>query len=188
MSKPVLLTGFDPFGKYRVNPSWVASRIVGKEMPEVIARRLPVDYLLARERLHVYLARHKPIICLCTGVTSSPLFGIEQLARKPVQFAGIEGPEILHGAWPWDEAEEALRKAQRPAVLSEDAGQYVCESAYWALLEFRQQHGYPAHAAFLHVPPLSDELTADMIADAIRAVLRARLHAAPELVRRRKRA
>ena len=188
MSKPVLLTGFEPFGKHRVNSSWEASRLVRKEMAaHVIARRLPVDYLAARERLYVYLARHRPAICLCTGLTSSPLSGVERLARKPVQFAEIEGPEVLYGAWPWDEAEEALRKAARPAILSEDAGQYVCESTYWALLAFRLQFGYPAYAAFLHVPPLSPDLTAETIAAAVSGILRARLNSAPELARPKRR-
>ncbi|MDQ7780246.1 MAG: hypothetical protein RDV41_11165 [Planctomycetota bacterium] len=181
MSKAVLITGFEPFNQFRVNSSWEGCRLVGKRMPaHVIARRLPVDHLAAREKLIRCLARHRPAICLCTGLTSSATFHIERVARKPVQFHGIRGPRVLKGAWPWDEMAEQLRKAKCPAVVSNNAGQYVCESTYWTLLAFRQQFGYPVYAGFLHVPPLSAVVTVEMIAKAAGCIIRARLEDASD--------
>ncbi|MEE2715754.1 MAG: hypothetical protein VYD34_07115, partial [Verrucomicrobiota bacterium] len=57
------------------------------------------------------------------------------------------------------------------AYISGDAGQYVCESTYWTLLNFRDQHDSPENSAFLHVPPLSTDWTAEEIAGGLKAML-----------------
>jgi pyroglutamyl-peptidase len=174
MSKAVLLTGFEPFGEFLVNSSWEASRLVGQQLAtQVLARRLPVDYMPARAKLITYLTRHKPVMCLCTGL--GPAFAIERVARKPVQFSTIAGSDILEGAWPWSEMEGQVQQAAGSVSVSYDAGEYVCESTYWSLLAFRQQFGYPMYATFLHVPPLSADIPVEMIATAVRNVIHARL-------------
>lgn len=175
MQKTVLLTGFEPFGEYAINSSWEASRLVGAQlMQPVVARCLPVDYAPAREALLAALTQYQPTICLCTGLTSDTAFAVERVARKPAQFSALPGPALLEGAWPWAELEQQLQTAGCAAITSYDAGQYVCESTYWSLLDFRQQFGYPAYAAFIHIPPLSPELTAPFIATALGNVLQAR--------------
>jgi pyroglutamyl-peptidase len=181
MSKAVLLTGFEPFGEFVVNSSWEASHLVGQQMAaRVLVRRLPVDYLPARAKLATYLMRHKPIICLCTGL--GPEFAIERVARKPPQFSAIDGPDILEGAWPWSEIEDQVRNAVGSVRVSYDAGEYVCESTYWSLLAFRQHFGYPMYAAFLHVPPLSSGIPVELIATAVRNVIHMRLENTNALV------
>jgi pyroglutamyl-peptidase len=178
MHPAILLTGFEPFGNHLINSSWEASYLVGQQFPNIITARLPVDYLAAREELGRLLSQHKPTICLCSGLTSAPAFAIERVARKPEQFSHIPGPDLLEGAWPWPEAESQCQQAQHPFSTSYDAGQYVCESTYWALLDFRRQFGYPNYAAFIHVPPLSDDISAEMIAGVLSNILQARLAAA----------
>jgi len=174
MSKAVLLTGFEPFGEFLVNSSWEASHLVGRQLAtQVLARRLPVDYLPARAKLIQYLMRHKPVVCLCTGLGSA--FAIERVARKPAQFSAIQGSGLLEGAWPWPEMESHVRHAAGSVSISYDAGAYVCESTYWSLLAFRRQFGYPVYAAFLHVPPLSSDSTVELIATVVRNVIQARL-------------
>ena len=54
---------------------------------------------------------------------------------------------------------------------SHDAGSYVCESTYWALLAYRLLHGYPRYAAFLHVPPVSESFPVRLTATAVGGVL-----------------
>jgi pyroglutamyl-peptidase len=174
MSKAVLLTGFEPFGEFLVNSSWEASHLVGRQLAtQVLARRLPVDYLPARAKLIQYLTYHKPVVCLCTGL--GPEFAIERVARKPVQFSTIQGSDVLEGAWPWPEMEGKVRNAAGSVSISYDAGEYVCESTYWSLLAFRRQFGYPVYAAFLHVPPLSSDITVELIATVVRNVIHARV-------------
>ena len=82
-------------------------------------------------------------------------FGISGWAAGRRYFAHLEGPESLEGHWPWQEMEGRLLTCGREVRTSHDAGSYVCDSTYWALLAFRLRHGYPRYAAFLHVPPVS---------------------------------
>jgi pyrrolidone-carboxylate peptidase len=123
-----LITGFEPFADHQRNPSGEAAELLASS--GAITAVLPVDYFSARDALLSLLATHRPAVCLCTGVCREESYRIETRARKPAEFAELAGPELL------------------------DAGAYVCESTYWSLLDFRQRKGFPAQAAFLHVPPI----------------------------------
>ena len=140
-----LITGFEPFADHQRNPSGEAAELLASS--GAITAVLPVDYFSARDALLSLLATHRPAVCLCTGVCREESYRIETRARKPAEFAELAGPELLEGAWDF---------AALPAdfLRSEDAGAYVCESTYWSLLDFRQRKGFPAQAAFLHVPPI----------------------------------
>ena len=161
----ILLTGFEPFADFEVNSSWQAVQLLAEENnPQFICECLPVDYHAARERLLYLLGSHRPNTCLCTGLAAGDKFRLERHARKPGEFETLEGPSLLTGQWDWDKAMQSFQTKNLPAGLSEDAGQYVCESTYWSLLDFQAQHGFPEKAAFLHVPPLSEDWPAKKIA------------------------
>jgi pyroglutamyl-peptidase len=177
---PFLLTGFEPFQQWTINSSWeVAWRVAGALGGPVVARRLPVDYHAARAELLRLLQELRPAACLCMGLTPAASFCVERRARKPVQFDGVPGEADLPGAWPWEALVASLGKSPVPVCLSEDAGQYVCESTYWSLLDFRRREGHPARAAFLHVPPLSEQFPVDVLAAAVELLVREALADGP---------
>ena len=172
----VLLTGFEPFREFQANSSWEAVCRAAAELGNrVQAVRLPVDHRPAQECLYDVLEEHRPEIWLLSGLAPGAELRVEQRARKPSQLAHIEGADQLDGAWPGEEIAVALEPLGLPVRLSDDAGAYVCESTYWALLAFRAEHGWPAAATFLHVPPLSDDLPAELLADGVVRLVRARL-------------
>lgn len=139
----------------------------------MLARCLPVDYQRAHEELRKLLVAHEPRAVLCTGLARSG-FRIERMARRPAALTNTPGAEQLEGSWPWLEMSSELARAGESAPQSWDAGRYVCESTYWSLLSFRAEHGFPEYAAFLHVPPSSDEFPVERIALAVASVLDAR--------------
>jgi pyrrolidone-carboxylate peptidase len=102
-------------------------------------------------------------------------FRIERRARRPIALAKPEGEAELQGHWPWEEMSAELMRAGVDAKDSWDAGQYVCESTYWSLLDFRVNTGFPEFAGFLHVAPCSDVMPLERIAQAVGAVVDARL-------------
>ncbi len=168
----ILLTGFEPFAEFEVNSSWQAVKELAKEKnPQFICECLPVDHHAARERLIDLLQSHQPRTCLCTGLAKGTQFRLEKQARKPGQFNKLKGPDAYTGQWPWDAALQSFQTSNLPAYISGDAGQYVCESTYWTLLNFRDQHDSPENSAFLHVPPLSTDWTAEEIAGGLKAML-----------------
>ena len=168
----ILLAGFEPFAEFKINSSWQAVKELAEEKnPQLICECLPVDHHAARERLIDLLESHQPRTCLCTGLAKGDKFRLEGQARKPNQFSDFKGEDSYTGQWPWDAALQSFQANDLPAYISEDAGQYVCESTYWTLLDFQAQHDLPKKTAFLHVPPLSKEWPTDKIVRSLKAML-----------------
>src|SRR6185436_16013048 len=69
-SPVVLVTGFDPFGGQRVNPSWQAvqalhdSRIAGHR---VVGAELPTVFVKCLQAMRGLLRQHRPTLVICTG-------------------------------------------------------------------------------------------------------------------------
>jgi pyroglutamyl-peptidase len=159
MKKNVLITGFEPFDEYKINSSWETAKNL-TSLPDYVHRiELPVDHIKARYMLVGFLNELQPSICLCMGLCPGNLFRIEQLARKPDLFVNLISEDTLSGIWPWKEMSNVFKKSHIGFIFSNDAGNYVCESTYWTLLEYKQIYGFPKNAAFLHIPPLSDTLS-----------------------------
>ena len=168
----ILLTGFEPFADFEINSSWQAVQLLAEENnPQFICECLPVDYHAGRERLLYLLGSHRPNTCLCTGLAKGNKFRLEQQARKPSQFCDLKGADSYTGQWPWNESLQSFQARDLPAYFSRDAGQYVCESTYWSLLDFQAQHGFPEKSAFLHIPPLSEDWPVEKIAAGMIAML-----------------
>lgn len=175
----ILLTGFEPFGRWRVNSSWEGARLVAARRPGRIALlRLPVDHEAAARILRAALAARDPAACLMTGLAAGSRFRLERIARTGPYVDGPEedepaerAPDARPGDWRWGAARARVRAGSGPCALSRDPGRYVCESAYRALLDWRAERGRPKRAAFLHVPPLGRTWSADRVAGAIEAAL-----------------
>ncbi len=173
MPSRILLTGFEPFSGFAVNPSWEAARAVAARLGEdVAARLLPVDHASASRRMPEVLREVRPEICLATGLAAGDRFRLELRARKPTALPDADGPDELRGDWPLDATERCLASLGVPVVRSDDAGGYVCETAYWALLRFREEHGYPEQALFLHVPAVSERFPVEETTRCVEAVVR----------------
>jgi hypothetical protein len=64
--------------------------------------------------------------------------------------------------------EAILRRQNIPHRRFTDAGQYVCESTFWTLLDFAAMHSPQMRAGFLHVPAISDAWPAERVAEVVR--------------------
>ena len=156
MSRSALVTGFAPFRHHAVNSSWEGVR----RLEGVTAACLPVDHAAAAAEIAALIRRHRPDTVLLTGLAEGAGPRLERLARRP---AGVPGPALRHGRWPFARALARMGHAR----LSADAGRYVCETTYWAALGVPG----PSRVAFLHVPPLGEVWTARRIARVMRACL-----------------
>ncbi len=66
----MLITGFDPFDKETVNPSWeAAKRLNGFETDEAIitAEQIPTVFRSALDTLRQAIQKHQPDIVICVG-------------------------------------------------------------------------------------------------------------------------
>jgi len=173
----LLITGFEPFADFAVNPSGEAIAHLRLEFgSELAAHVLPVDFLRAREHLIELLDKHQPRACLCMGLAPGMEFRIERTARKVSQFSHLPGEASYDGTFAFDTITRTLTRLGPPWRFSDDCGLYVCESTYWALLEYAGHHGHPTECGFLHVPAANRssplERTIDIIREVVADILR----------------
>jgi pyroglutamyl-peptidase len=182
----VLVTGFGPFPGRERNPSREVAALLEREPPpglRVAARELPVTFLGAPAALRAAQDSlpERPVALLALGVHPEPCFRLERRARGRFDGAREDadgrtateleldlGPELV-SELDLEDLAEALRAAGAGEVrLSDDAGGYVCERTWRALLEAGRELGVPA--LFLHVPP-AEHVAAELQAPLVRALL-----------------
>lgn len=166
MAPRILLTGFAPFQSWTINSSGEAALALAAAQPSLAVRILPVDHEAAGAALASALAEVAPAILLLTGLADEPRLRLELVARRPAHQAA--GASALRGVWPWAAALDAIRAADAPARLSQDAGRYVCETVYWRALSAARR---PRLVAFLHVPPPGPDWPTARVAAAVGACL-----------------
>jgi pyroglutamyl-peptidase len=169
MDRIVLLTGFEPFGGERTNPSWeVASWLDGKEIggATIHTLELPVNSRRASKMVTDAIARIKPAAVLGLGQAGGrPSLSIERVAVNLVEErashesdGGVNarpvvpsGPDAYFARLPLAPMLRAIARAGIPAALSLSAGVYVCNTVMYATL-----HALRARprvlAGFIHLP------------------------------------
>ena len=161
----LLLTGFEPFGGERQNPSWeVARRLDGKTIGNlgIKAMRLPVSIGPAIRRLAGSIDKMSPAVVLGLGQAGGrTMISIERVAinlfsndetgggrSRPV-IAG--GPDAYFSRLPLDRMLPTLQRAGIPAMLSLSAGAFVCNAVMYASLHaLRRRPAIPS--GFIHLP------------------------------------
>ena len=170
MNPPLaIVTGFGPFPSVPDNPSEKVAKLLQSEPPsgiEVRALELPVSFARAKSCLEAFLAEvpERPSVLLGLGAHRKSYFRLERRARRILdsvkpdnegQFAAAFSPlgdQDLITSCDLEQAAKTLVAPElEPVVISDQAGGYVCELAYHALLEAGGRLGVPA--LFLHVPP-----------------------------------
>lgn len=165
----VLLTGFEPFGKYNENSSWaVAEKVAacGVGGAEVIPRRLPVCFAGVGVALRKAVEECCPDVIImlgqCVGIDYIKL---ERIAINMMDattpdndgFIPDEEPVITGGAAALftNTDIKGLRKAIEEmgivAKVSNSAGLYVCNRLYYEALQLCNERP-GMKALFVHLP------------------------------------
>lgn len=197
-ARVLLLSGFEPFGAERSNPSWeVASRLDGVQVGSlaVAAIRLPVSTSRAVRAISAEIRRIRPCAVLGLGQAGGrPVITLEKVAINLVERragresdGGIAGTAVVRGGpdayfarLPLRSILRVLQRRGVPAKLSLTAGAFVCNSVmYTALHALRSRPDIPV--GFIHLPYGARQavrhrdapsMTVDMMASAIEAVVR----------------
>jgi pyroglutamyl-peptidase len=165
----LLLSGFQPFGGERSNPSWeVASRLDGREIGGMVIKsvKLPVSAPRAVRAIRESIRRIRPGAVLGLGQAGGrPAISIEKVAINLVERragsesdGGLAGTPVVTGGadaifarLPMRAILRALAARGIPAALSLSAGAYVCNSVMYATLDSLQQRS-DVPAGFIHLP------------------------------------
>ena len=165
MSK-VLLTGFDAFGGLLQNPSALLVADLAAEFgyPLVI---LPTSYRRADRELTSAIQRHAPVHVVMFGYAkTADVLRLERVARNEDRAAtpdndgdtgngrkiADDGPAEIRTPANVDWLAGELQRLGYRAGLSDDAGGFVCNHAYYSALRFVALRRLPCEVLFVHVP------------------------------------
>jgi pyroglutamyl-peptidase len=183
MSRPALVTGFEPYGGRGRNPAGeIAARLDGSEVGgiRVVGRNLPVAFAALDEAVAATLAEVEPALVIGLGLCpGEPAIRLERVAINLADFdipdndgaVLIDRPLDAAGAaarlatLPLRRVQEALLQAGIPARLSNSAGTYLCNKALYRFLGAIEASGGGVPCGFIHLPYMPGQV-AGMIAEA----------------------
>ena len=178
----VLLTGFEPFDKDPLNPSWEVARTLDAWQPAAMnaactvrAVQLPCVFGDAIARLDEAMAQWQPALVICLGLAGGRAeITPERVAinvddaripdnagRQPVDTAvHAGGPAAYFTTLPIKAMVRDMRAQGVPAAVSNTAGTFVCNHIFYALMHhLATQKGSASGAVrggFIHVPTLPE--------------------------------
>lgn len=178
MAKHVLLTGFEPFGGEKVNPSELVARsfegrsIAGRPLA---VRVFPVETRNIGERLKRAVAEESPDILICLGQAGGRnAIAVERVAVNVLDFKQPDnvgvlrsndpivrgGPDARLSPLPFGEILTAWTGGGIPGYVSNSAGTYLCNQVLYEALGIAESVTPPIVAGFVHLPYLPAQAVA----------------------------
>jgi pyroglutamyl-peptidase len=170
----VLITGFEPFGGERMNPSQeIARNLHGKVIAghEVVGALLPCVFGEANAELRRLLKEHGPVLVICVGqaggraaitpervaINVDDARIADNAGAQPTDQAIVRGgPAAYFSTLPVKAIVAALRAGGVPAEVSQTAGTFVCNHVFYGLMHaLRGKRG--VRGGFMHVPFLPEQ-------------------------------
>ena len=165
----VLVTGFEPFGGEKTNPSWEICNRLPREIAglRVEICRVPCEFRRSIEVVTAAIEKHRPALVVCLGQAGGRAhLSVERVAinvddarsadnagAQPVDEAiAPNGPSAYFATLPVKAMASAMRAVGVPTEVSNSAGTYVCNHLMYGVLHFLDERGIEARAGFIHVP------------------------------------
>ena len=169
-----LVTGFDPFGGDKVNPSSLAVGRLKDRIGdvEVATAELPTSYATSTQVLRAAIDRVRPDIVLCVGQAGGRTdLCLERIGinvqdaripdndkRQPIDVPVVAGgPAAYFATLPIKACVAGIRKAGLPAVVSNTAGTFVCNHILYSLMDIIASHQTSMRGGFLHIPYVPEQ-------------------------------
>lgn len=167
----VLVTGFQPFGKETMNPSFEAVRMLPDEIAgaQIVKEEIPVVFRKGGQAVHQAVRRENPDIVILVGQAGGrAAMTVERVAINcedcPSGFPDNEGsapqdekiyadgPDAYFATIPIKAMVKKMMDNGVPASVSNTAGTYVCNDLMYHLL-YQLAHEFPnTRGGFIHVP------------------------------------
>lgn len=195
MRQKLLITGFEPFGKDSINPSWEAV----KSLPDVVGGfellklQIPTVFGLAAETVLETAKVFCPDVILSVGQAGKRDSVTPEIVAINLRDASIadnagnepqdeqviaDGQNAYFSSVPNRTIVQEVKKAGIPCAISYSAGAYVCNDLFYTLLH--HYHNTATRVGFIHVPPLPQQagenrsgMPLDVIVQALRIAIRA---------------
>jgi pyroglutamyl-peptidase len=171
-SREILLTGFEPFGPYAVNPAGeIAKSLDGREVGDSRVRSvvLPVHHAEAAAIVARAMAEGAPAAVVHLGLAGGRArIALERVALNVMEYelpdaSGYRatgepcvpgGPAAYLSTLPLEAMLHALIAVGIPAYLSNTAGTYLCNQTMYTTRHAIERAGDGPAAGFIHLPLL----------------------------------
>ena len=175
MRKKVLITGFDPFDKETVNPSWEAAKqLNGLETDEAIitAEQIPTVFRTALDTLRQAILKHQPDIVICVGQAGGRMqIPPERVAinladaripdnegHQPIdEEISPRGPAAYWTGLPVKRMTAKMKENGIPAAVSYTAGTFVCNYLFYGLMDHISRTSPHIRGGFIHIPFIPEQ-------------------------------
>ena len=170
--KKLLISGFDPFGGAKINPSFEAVKLLPDTIGEYELTKieLPTVFGRAAEIMIEKVKEMRPDAVICVGQAGGrrgitpEVIGINLREASIADNSGAQpknmpirtsAPDGIFSTLPVREMVEAIKAQDLPASLSFSAGAFVCNDLLYSLLyEFKETD---IKIGFIHVPFLPEQ-------------------------------
>lgn len=174
--RKILLTGFEPFGGEKINPSWEAvSRLDGEFFGDfhVHSRQLPCTFSGSCIILQQFIEEIQPEIILCIGQAGGRSeISLERVAINLIdaRIPDNQGSQPLNSKiiaaapdgylcnLPLKALSQKIRNAGIPAGISYTAGTFVCNQVFFFTLDYIARNNPALKGGFIHIPYLPQQV------------------------------
>ena len=171
----IIVTGFDPFGGEKINPSIECVKALPEiEGVELIRLELPTVFKESAKRLNEVINDVKPDAVLSVGQAGGrPGITMERIAinvddaripdnisQQPIdETIQTKGAAAYFSTLPIKRIVKAIRKEGIPVEVSNSAGTFVCNHIMYQSLFAATKAVKPFKAGFMHIPFIPEQTT-----------------------------
>lgn len=165
----ILVTGFEPFGSHRSNPSWGAVEALPEEIEgaQIVKLRLPVSFQRFSAPLEAAIERERPDGLICVGLAggedkvSVERVGINLMEARIPDNDGFQpfdtpirpdGDTAYFSTLPVKRMAKAVESRGIASCVSYSAGTFVCNAALYTGLYLASHRYGSMKCCFIHVP------------------------------------
>lgn len=170
--KELLITGFDPFGGEKLNPSWEAVQMLPESVGDYYLTKLQIPTVFGEGAQKVIKVAEeiRPDVILCIGqaggrrAVTPEVVAInlreasipDNKGNQPVNVPSVpNAPAAYFASVPVRDMVKAICEKGLPGALSYSAGAYVCNDTLYTLLH--RYAGTETRVGFIHVPYLPEQ-------------------------------
>ncbi len=173
----IVLTGFEPFSDYHVNPSWEAVKRLDRkriESYEVKSFLIPLVYNEIKNTIEEILEAESPKIVINIGQSTRALISLEKVAINLADLTDFpvlyncgtrptddslepQGPKAYFSTLPTRQILNSLRESEIPAEISYTAGTFGCNQIFYHTMHKISREGMSIPAGLIHIPTLPSQ-------------------------------
>ncbi|MBQ6699888.1 MAG: pyroglutamyl-peptidase I [Oscillospiraceae bacterium] len=192
--KKLLITGFEPFGGEKINPSWEAVKLLPDVINDyiLIKKEIPVVFGKAAKSVMEIAEETVPDAIICVGQAGGRTGVTPEMVAVNLRFASIPdnegnkpedepvvsgGENAYFSTLPVRKMSAAIAAAGIAASVSYSAGTFVCNDLIYSVLH--HFYGTEIKACFIHVPFIPEQtndkpsMELDAIAKALEEAIKA---------------